>query len=293
MAVPYCYSRHRRKSRSGGGSVAQGTRDFRYTRLPVAFVVGQSEATEVACTGPKPTLELNFWRRPGAWLGLEVSVLTLVPGKGRHHVRREEGQVRVVLLHRLVVSAARLQNPVFRTFELKLQLLEILVRLQVRIVFDYHEQSSQRPGKLIVGVDFLLRRFRAQERGTSVRNISEHRGFLLRITLDRLHQVRNQIRPALQIGIDLAPLSRDGFFFHRQFVARAHELAASQHKSEDHNNRYDNSGLHGVILLYPGRLYPGQLYPGCLYPGHPRRQSPCRSPSYMRPATPRVRSPSA
>src|ERR1700733_5429008 len=249
--------------------------------LPFHTVI---RATAGKVTGAtENALELDFWHRGGAWLRLEVSVLTLEAGHGSYHVRGEERQVRVIFLHRFVVTAAGLQNPIFRAFGLKLGLLEILVRFEVWIVFDHYKQTPECTVELIIRVDLFLRRFRTGHGGAGVRNIREHRGLFLRITLHRLHQVRNQIRAALQIGIDLAPLPGDGFFFHRQLVTRAHELAAAKHKSEDHNNQYDNSGLHRLILLYSGRLYPEGR----------RRQSPCRSPSCKRPAMPPVRSPSA
>ncbi len=80
---------------------------------------------------------------------------------------------RVVLLHRLDVAVARHRDAVFGALELRLQVAEVLIGLELRIVFHDHHQARQRRGQL------ALRRLKLRER---LRVVDEFRR-----GLDRAH----------------------------------------------------------------------------------------------------------
>ncbi len=92
-------------------------------------------------------------------------------------------KVRVVLLHRLVIAAARLQNAVLGSGQFELQLAEIFVRFQVRIILHHDQEPAQRAVELVVGGDLLLGGSGPAQRGTGIRNGLNHGGFFLRVTL--------------------------------------------------------------------------------------------------------------
>src|SRR6185312_9678759 len=64
------------------------------------------------------------------------------------HVVGEGADHRVVLLHRLHVAVARHGDAVLGAFQLRLQVLEQAVGLQLRIVFADHHQPRQRAAQL-------------------------------------------------------------------------------------------------------------------------------------------------
>ena len=74
--------------------------------------------------------------------------LLLVAEHHRGEVGRERAHRDVVLLHRLDVAVARHGDAVLGAFELRLQVAEVRVGLELRIVLRHDEQPRQRAGQL-------------------------------------------------------------------------------------------------------------------------------------------------
>src|SRR5258705_535144 len=68
----------------------------------------------------------------------------LVAEHHRRQVDRELADEHVVFLHRFDVAVARHRDAIFRAFELRLQVAEIRIRLELRIVLGDHEQARER-----------------------------------------------------------------------------------------------------------------------------------------------------
>ena len=71
--------------------------------------------------------------------------------EAEHHrgqVRREGAHGDVVVLHRLDVAVAGHRDAVLGALELRLQIAEVGVRLELRIVLGHHQQARKRAGEL-------------------------------------------------------------------------------------------------------------------------------------------------
>lgn len=112
----------------------------------------------------------------------------------------------IVLLHDIVVELACVSDFLFQRFQLTLQIHEIRIGLQLRIVFGYNLQIHERAAQLVFRGD-ALRHVTAlrglHHAGTGLRDLREHLGFVGRITFDRFHQIRNKIGTLLELHIDL------------------------------------------------------------------------------------------
>ena len=85
--------------------------------------------------------ELDPRRLPdGRFLDLEIRLLFEVE-QAAHDVRRDGLERRVVAQHRVVVDLARDGDLLLRVLELRLQLLEVLRRAQLRVVLRDGEQA--------------------------------------------------------------------------------------------------------------------------------------------------------
>src|SRR6267143_1280306 len=76
----------------------------------------------------------------------------LVAEDHRGKVDRELAYERVVLLHRLDVALARYRDAVLGALELRLQVAEVLVGLELRVVLRHGKEARQRPGDLALGL---------------------------------------------------------------------------------------------------------------------------------------------
>src|SRR6185437_7241656 len=127
----------------------------------------------------------------------------------------ECAQLGVVLPDRFVVIAPRDGDAVFRSLKLRLQRQEVLVRLQVGIVFGDRQQPPQNAGKLILRRLVFLERFRIGDgggihfhlRGARARlhHVGQNGAFLLRVTLHGRHEVGDQVGAALILILHVTP----------------------------------------------------------------------------------------
>src|SRR6267142_4311063 len=107
-------------------------------------------------------LEINLWSLPRTLIGLEVRVVPRKPTYARYQVVREKRNISVVVLQSLIVAAPLHRDSVLCPRQLILQPQKVLVRLQLRIVFNHNQQPSQSRVERLVGRNFVGRSFRIE-----------------------------------------------------------------------------------------------------------------------------------
>src|SRR5580698_38442 len=117
-------------------------------------------------------LELHCWYCPGAFAGLKVW-LGLEAGYSGPNTVGELANEGVVVLNKLVVAPAFLTDPILATLELGLKGDEVLVGLQVGVIFRDGEQSAQGAVELAVGRDLALRVAGVEQPGAGVGDVAE------------------------------------------------------------------------------------------------------------------------
>ena len=151
--------------------------------------------------------ELNLRNLTIRFVHLEVRGLFEMEQAGDNIGRHNLG-LGIVLLHDIVVELACVGDLLFQRFQLILQIHEIRIGLQLRIVFGYGLQIDKCAAQLVFRSD-ALRHVTAlrglHHAGTGLRDLREHLGFVGRITFDRFHQVRNKIGTLLELHVDLRP----------------------------------------------------------------------------------------
>jgi len=65
---------------------------------------------------------------------------------------------------------------------------------------------------------FFLGRFGVHRRGTRGSDIFQHLLFVRRVTLDRFHQIGNQVMPALQLHVNVGPRFLGAVFERHQAI---------------------------------------------------------------------------
>src|SRR5581483_233919 len=133
----------------------------------------------------------------------------------------------VVVLHRLDVTVARDRDAVLRALELRLQIAEVGVGLELRIVFGDDQQTRQCRRQLALRRDEALKRGRVVHQrgrrldgadfGARFGDAEEHLLFLRGEALHRVHQIRHEVGAALVLvqhlrpgGVDLLVISLQG-----------------------------------------------------------------------------------
>jgi len=110
------------------------------------------------------------------------------------------------LATRFIVKPASRLNPILRGDQFVLELEKTAVRLQIRVAFrqrkepiDLLHQGRFIPALFFDAVVFFIGLVPCLDDGV------ERGPFVSGITFDRLDQIRNQIVPSLQLGIDVGP----------------------------------------------------------------------------------------
>src|SRR3569623_1614204 len=116
-------------------------------------------------------------------------------------VGRKAARERVVFLHALDVALACDRNPVFGAFELRLQIAEAGIRIQLRIVFRDRHQSRPRRGQFALHLLEFLEGLRIVQHfgrdlktgggGTGAGDRFQRLSFVRSITLDGIDQIWN------------------------------------------------------------------------------------------------------
>ena len=130
-------------------------------------------------------------------------------------VGRELARQGVVFLRRLDEALARHRDAVLGAFELRLQLAEILVGLELRIVLGHGEQAREGAGHFALCLDEALEGFRIVHGvgvdlhrgrlGARFGDADQHVLFLLGEALHRVDEVGNQVGAPLVLVDHLGP----------------------------------------------------------------------------------------
>ena len=145
-------------------------------------------------------------------------------------------------------------QPVFGARQLVLQIDEVLVGFQIGVVFHHHQQSVERRGQLGVGGILLGQGFGTRQLGARIRNRGVHLLFMLGVTFYGIDQIGDQIRPALQLGLDRRLLILHALLHGHQTVVAADTPDNHQRHHSDDRDQHDPSGFLFHIKRPP--LYP-------------------------------------
>ena len=162
----------------------------------------------------------------------------------REKVRREGADGDVVILHRSIEVPAFNGNAVLGSFQLGLEILEILGGAQFRVALAHHQQARKcvaqlslrrlkflqfcRVGWSVIGIDL-----HPPDAGASIRHFRQCRFLKICRALNGVDQVRNQIGAALIDILHLGPalinllLERD-----QSIIAGGDSTSADQHNEK-------------------------------------------------------------
>ena len=167
-------------------------------------------------------------------LDLEVTGLLELEHPG-DQVRRERLDPGVVVTDIGVVETPAGGDPVLGVGQLALQAQEVLVRLQLRVRLDRDHHLPQRAGQRRLGLGPLLGR-RALGTlclGPQPGDLLEHVPLMRRIGPHGLDQVRDQVVPAVQLDVDLAPRLLDQVPLLDEPVVRHDQCDRDDHDQRD------------------------------------------------------------
>ena len=198
--------------------------------------------------------EIDRRRRRDLLLVLDREVrLRLVAEDHRGEILREAAHERVVVLHRLDVAVARDGDAVLGAFELRLQILEEPVGLELRIVLADRHQARQRTRKLALRLLDFRDRGRVVELVGADRDLADVRArlgdfredlFLVRrVTFHGVDEIRHEIRAALILVDDLGPRRLDSLVLGLDRV-----VAAARHEADENEQERKLEQPHGMFL---------------------------------------------
>ena len=168
-------------------------------------------------------------------------------GPGEHRAGERLDRV-VVRQDRVVVDLPRDGDPVLRLGELRLELAEVLVRLELRIRLGDGEQPAERLAEDALGLRRLGGRLRLLCARARCRDLLEGPALVRRVALDRLDEVRDEIPPALELDLDLRPRVVDA-------VPVADEPVVERDREDDQeqdDHDQDDQPDHGRDSTKPG-----------------------------------------
>lgn len=148
--------------------------------------------------------------RPGALI-FQFEILFRVEGtEFRRDITGEHLDCGVVLTHVRIIEPARSSDPVFRFHYFFLRLQEVLVALQLRVLFLHHDHAANRARELTFGLPLGPMAnvgVTARLYGSCPRLGNLHQGGILgpSCLLDHMHHVFQQVVAALQFNINLRP----------------------------------------------------------------------------------------
>src|SRR6266540_1990839 len=211
--------------RSNSASVCSSAERCCALSVPVrsvtrAFSGGTAICAAATATRKRLLSEINLRRSRDFFLVLHRELrLFLEAEHHRREVAGERAHRDVVLLHCPDVAVARHRDAVLGALELRLQLKEVLVRLELRIVLGDHQQARQRAGELALRLREALEGLRVVHQlrggldradlGARVGDAEQHLLLLGGESLHRGDQVRHQVGAPLVLVEHLGPACLD------------------------------------------------------------------------------------
>src|SRR5690606_20690454 len=107
-----------------------------------------------------------------------------------------------------VIKAARRLDFILGIYQLFLQVLEVLVGLEIRVVLSYGKQTFERGGELVFGLSSFFNISglgRAQDTASGLGDVIKYFFFMLGVAFDGTNQIRNQVEAALELYGYIAP----------------------------------------------------------------------------------------
>lgn len=141
-----------------------------------------------------------------ACLGLDLEVILLRESEDpRHEVCRERLDRGVETHHRVVVELAGVSDLALCPRELFLQHHEVLIGLEIRISLGHRKQRLQRRAERVFRLALLLHALRAHGHVARLGHLLKSLRLMRRVALHGLHEVRNEVIPALELDVYLRP----------------------------------------------------------------------------------------
>jgi hypothetical protein len=173
-------------------------------------------------------VEVDFGDFAARGGGLEVGVVAFIAGPGGEEAVGELADVGVIGLDGVVVVFAGDGDAIFGAGEFVLQAEEILVGLELGIVFDDGEEAADGAVELAVGGDFVGGGLRVEQSGASFRDFAVDGFFVGGEAFDGGDEIGDQVGAALELDVNLGPVGFD------LLVERDHLIfAADVHAAED------------------------------------------------------------
>ena len=160
----------------------------------------------------------------------------------RHDHRRELLHPSVVVAYVRVVEAPGGLQAILGVRELTLQLQEVLVRLQVRVVLHHDHQLSEGGHQRSLGRSLLRGGpCGAGSHRTGARDVLEHLLLMGGVTLHRLDEVRDQVVPSAEFSVDVRPCVLDQGLLRNEPVVRDDGADRNDH---DQHEQHEQQDLH-------------------------------------------------
>ena len=139
----------------------------------------------------------------------------------------------------IVEALAHVADLVFRIGQLRLELLEVRIRLQLRISLRNREQRLQRTAQSIIGFHFRLGSRCVGDGRTRSDDLLKRARLMRGVAFHRFDQIGNKVATSLQLHVDLRP----GVVDH---IAHFHEVVVQHDRrnNEHDDNRENNSKYH-------------------------------------------------
>ena len=165
-------------------------------------------------------------------------------------VARHRLDLGVEVAHGGVVVAAGRGDPVLGGGQLVLQGQEVLVGLEVGVGLDDGEQAAERLAEHVLALGLLGRRLARCHRGRAgLDDVLERAPLVGGVALDRLDQVADQVVPAGELDVDLAPGLLHEVAQPDQAVVGRDGPADDDHQQDDDD---DDDGGHGCSRARTG-----------------------------------------
>ena len=136
----------------------------------------------------------------------------------RHDIGRETLDGNIEIPDVAIVESARRLDLILGVGQFALKLDKIGRRFQVGVALRHREQAFQGLGQGVLLLDLFFRGLGAHRRGPGFGNPFENPAFMGRVSLNGLHQIRDEVVPAFQLHINIRPCFLSAVFKNYQAI---------------------------------------------------------------------------